>query len=202
MGRDMTANHFKDLVRQTLFQPGDAARQLIEFSLPRQWLWMAIALVSVLGSILFSASLQMSPPDAQSAALIPSALRSPILFTVLLFAGFVVFSATLFYVGRWMGGTAEAIDDIFAPLVWFQILRLVVQAIVLLLSFVAPGLVSIIVVVVFVWETYILVCFVDAAHRFGSVLKAAGAVILSTLLIGIALSVIFSFIALTMTEGA
>ena len=50
----MTQAGFKALLVQTLFAPRSAAEGLIALNLPQRWLWMALALMSVLNSIVYS----------------------------------------------------------------------------------------------------------------------------------------------------
>ena len=70
----MTQSDFQTLVVQTLRTPGEAATRLLALNLPRRWLWMAMALMCVLNSIVYSVSLQLSPPtDPAALAMIPPA---------------------------------------------------------------------------------------------------------------------------------
>lgn len=197
----MIPDHFKDLVRKTLFQPNEAARELIEMRLPRQGLWMALALLSILNSIVYSLSQQLNPPTDPSVALMPPAFHSPILFALFLFGALAITVIALHYVGQGLGGAPGSMDDILVLLTWLQVLRLLVQVGVLLLVLVAPVLGAIAVIVAAVWGIYILICFVDAAHRFGNMFKAAGVIILSLVAMAVGLSAFLSLVGVVVMGG-
>lgn len=197
----MIPDHFKDLVRKTLFQPNEAARELIEMRLPRQGLWMALALLSILNSIVYSLSLQLNPPTDPSVALMPPAFHSPILFALFLFGALAITVIALHYVGQGLGGAPGSMDDILVLLTWLQVLRLLVQVGVLLLVLVAPVLGALAVIVAAVWGIYILISFVDAAHRFGNMFKAAGVIILSLVAMAVGLSAFLSLVGVVVMGG-
>lgn len=197
----MIPDQFKDLVRQTLFQPQEAARALIEMRLPRQGLWMALALLSILNSIVYSLSLQLSPPTDPSASLMPPAFHSPILFAVFLFGALAITVIALHYVGQGLGGAPGSMDDILVLLTWLQVLRLLVQVGVLILVLVAPVLGALAVIVAAVWGIYILISFVDAAHRFGNMFKAAGVILLSLVAMAVGLSAFLSLVGVVVMGG-
>jgi len=201
MEQRMIPDHFKNLLRQTLFQPHEAARALIEMRLPVQWLWMALALMSILNSIVYSLSLQLSPPSDPSAALMPPAFHSPILFALFLFGALAITVIALYYVGQGLGGAPASMDDILVLLTWLQVLRLLVQLGVLVLALVAPVLGALVVMVAAVWGIYILICFVDAAHRFGNMFKAAGVIVLSLVAMAIGLSALLSLVGVAVMGG-
>lgn len=197
----MTGDHFKDLVRQTLFQPQEAARALMEMRLPRQDLWMALGLMSILNSIVYSLSLHLSPPSDPSVALMPPAFHSPILFAVFLFGALAITVIALYYVGQGLGGKPGSMDDLLVLITWLQVLRLMVQLAVLVLALAAPVLAALAVMVAAIWGVYILVGFVDAAHRFGNMFKAAGVILLSLVAMAIGLSALLSLVGVAVMGG-
>lgn len=197
----MTGDHFRELVRQTLFQPQEAARALIQMRLPRQGLWMALGLMSILNSIVYSLSLQFSPPTDPSAALMPPAFHSPVLFALFLFGALAITVIALYYVGLGLNGTAESMDDVLVLITWLQVLRLLVQVGVLVLALAAPVLAALAVMVAAIWGAYILVGFVDAAHRFGSMFKAAGVILLSLVAMAMGLSALLSLVGVAVMRG-
>lgn len=197
----MTGDQFKDLVRQTLFQPQEAAQALMEMRLPRQDLWMALGLMSILNSIVYSLSLHLSPPSDPSVALMPPAFHSPILFAVFLFGALAITVIALYYVGQGLGGKPGSMDDMLVLITWLQVLRLMVQLAVLVLALAAPVLAALAVMVAAIWGVYILVGFVDAAHRFGNMFKAAGVILLSLVAMAIGLSAFLSLVGVAVMGG-
>ncbi len=196
----MTRDDVIDLLRQTLFQPADAARRLIDMRLPSDWLWTALALMAVLNTIVYTLSLQLSPqPDAPS-ALMPQAFQTPILFAGLLFGALALTVIALYYIGQGLGGEAS-MSDILVVMTWLQVLRLLVQAAVLILALGVPALGALVVIGAAIWGVYILICFVDAAHRFANRFKAAGVIVLSFVAMAVGLSTLLSLVGLVAMSG-
>lgn len=197
----MTPAFFSDLGRQTLFAPRSAAARLIDLQLPVRWLWMALALMTVLNAIAYSVSLHLAPPGgAGGVEMFPPALRSPVLFAFFLGGGLVLTVLALTWIGQAMGGRGR-IADVLVLITWLQVLRLAVQVLALLLMLALPGLVGILVIAASVWGLVILVAFIDSAHRFGNLGKAGLMLFLASLALVVALSLIMGVAGLTVTDG-
>lgn len=196
----MTRDHVLDLLLQTLFRPRDAARRLLDLRLPYDLLWMALALMAILNSIVYSLSIQLSPSPDGSAALMPQAFQGPILFAALLFGALALTVIALYYVGQGLGGAAT-LSDILVLMTWLQVLRLLVQAAVLILALGVPTLAALVVIASAIWGVYILISFIDAAHRFDNRFKAAGVIVLSFVAMAIGLSTLLSLVGMTSMRG-
>lgn len=196
----MTREDVIDLLRQTLFQPADAARRLIDMRLPSEWLWMALALMAILNAIVYSLSMQVSPGPDGSTALMPAAFQAPILFAGLLFGALALTVIALYHVGRGLGGEA-AMPDILVLMTWLQVMRLLVQGSVLVLALGVPGLAALVVLGAAIWGVYILISFIDAAHRFENRFKAAGVIVLSFVAMAIGLSTLLSLVGIVTMRG-
>ncbi|MFB9150628.1 YIP1 family protein [Roseovarius ramblicola] len=197
----MTSDRFRDLVRQTLFRPHVAARALMEMRLPRQELWLSLGLVSILNAFVYSLSLQLNPPADPAVALMPPAFHAPVLFALFLFGALAITVVALYHVGLGLGGAAVSMDDLLVLVTWLQVLRLMVQIVIVVLAFAAPVLAAMAVMVAAIWGAYILVGFVDAAHRFGNMFKAAGVILLSLVAMVIGLSAVLSLIGIVVMRG-
>ena len=104
----------------------------------------------------------------------------------------------LYWVGRMADGEAS-LDGLLVLVTWLQLLRFVAQLLVLFLLMVMPVLAALVVLAVLVWGAWILVSFIDEAHGFNSMAKAAfvivGAVV--ALFVGLVLMVsVLSVLAL------
>lgn len=191
----MTQPGFTGLVRQTLTEPRAAAERLMSLSLSRQSLWMALALMAILNSIVYSLSLYLSPPpESASLAMVPATFQSPLLFTIFLLGALVISVFTLHWMGQLLGGSGS-LGDILVLVTWLQVLRLILQLAVVVLMLAVPVLAALLVIVASVWGIVILVAFIDAAHRFDSTAKAAGVLIAVVAAMVIGLSIILSVIA-------
>lgn len=202
MGQGMNMGFAVDLFRQTLSAPRAAADRILALNLPREWLWMALALMGVLNGIVYSLVLQMGgPPDPGAAPMIPAALQSPALFTLFLLGALVITVMTLTWVGQAMGGKAQ-VAQILALITWMQALRLAVQLALVVLMLALPLAGLILVVTASIWGFVILVVFVDRAHEFGNIFKAAAVIILAFLGMLVGVSAILGVLATLVMGGA
>ncbi|WP_417727614.1 Yip1 family protein [Roseovarius sp.] len=198
----MTQARFKALLMETLFRPRDAARVLIGFGFPQQSLWMALALMSVLNSIVYSVSLRLSPPtDPAAMMLMPPAFHSPLLFTVFLFGALAITVFALFWVGRMLGGQAQ-MSDVLVLICWLQVLRLILQVAVAISALAFPMVAVLLIFLSSIWGIYILIGFVDSAHRFDNMFKSAGVIVLSIVAMAVGLSILLSLIGVAAMGGA
>lgn len=202
MGPDMNMNFAVDLFRQTLREPRAAAGRILGLDLPREWLWMALVLMGVLNGIVYSLFLQIGPPpDPAMMPLIPTALRSPALFTMFLLGALALTVMALTWGGQVLGGRAQ-VTQVLALITWLQVLRLAVQLALLLLMLTLPVAGLALVVAASIWGLVILVAFVDYAHGFENNFKAVVVIILSFLGMLVGLSAILGVLATLFIGGA
>ena len=169
----MNAQIFRDLVIETIRAPADAAGRLLAVDLPRNWLWMALALMCVLNAIVYSISVQINPPSPEVQTVIPPAFQSPVLFTIFLFGALVITIYVLQWISQAMSGTAT-VSDMLLLMTWLQVMRLIFQLAVLILSLVSTALSALLVIGGSIWAVYILAAFIDKANGFDNLLKALG----------------------------
>ncbi len=200
MEHRMSKRPLQDLLIETIRAPRDAAGRLIDMNAPRDWLWMALALMCVLNAILYSVSLQLSPPSSEVSGIVPAAFQSPILFTIFLFGSITITVFVLKWIGQSMGGQAT-LDDILILLTWLQVLRLLFQAAVLILSLVSLSLSALLVFGGSIYGIYILAAFIDRAHGFDNLLKALGVMVLALIAIAVGLSVILTVLGAVIMGG-
>jgi hypothetical protein len=202
MEKRMSNKTFQDLVIQTLVSPRDAAERLLQMSLQRQALWMALGLMSVLNAIFYSVAIRINPPeDPASMAMIPPAFQSPLLFTMFLFGALVITVFVLQWIGQALGGTGE-VGDVLVLLVWLQVMRLLFQIAVLVLSMLSPSIAAIFVMGGSIYAIYILAAFIDKAHGFDNLLKALGVIVLALGAVALGASIFFTIIAAVFLGGS
>ncbi len=186
----MSREYFIGLARETLFAPRSAAGRILALNLPSQGLWMALVLMTILNAIVYSATIHLSPTsDPTALAMVPPVFLSPLLFSVALGGALVLTVFALTWVGRAMGGLGTLVD-VLALITWLQVLRLALQLAVTVLMLIAPFFGGLLVMVAAVWGLVILVAFIDRAHGFGNLVKAAGVLIVVVVGIVIGLSLI------------
>ena len=179
----------------TVRDPAEAARQVMAMDLPRQVLWLALIVVSLLNTILlFTPAVVAGLP-----VLLPGMLANPVPYFVMVSVGLVVMIHVLHWIGLKMGGTGT-LGDVAAVLIWMQALRVAVQAVSLVLQFVFPLFTIFLAVAVGVYSLYILLHFIDQAHRLGSLARSAGVLIASVLALALAMTLLLTLLGGPMGE--
>ena len=170
----MNTAALKPLFLLTLRDPREAAGMIVAMRLPSQALWLALSLVSVLTSIIFSALLHAAPmPQDEIGQLLESSpgYNSPLIFAMLQWGRAVLSIFVLYWVGKAFGGLGELVD-VLAVMTWLQVVTFVLVGVLFVLGVVLPMLSSLGMLVVFGWWLWAVVCFLDVAHRFESGVKA------------------------------
>lgn len=187
----MTSPDLRQLAVTSVADPAAAARSLMALALPRAALWTALLLVAVLNTILFGLShiLVPAPEPVQMAGL----FSSPIAYFVLVSGGLVLTIYAIFWTGRLLGGSG-ALEDVMVLIIWLQGLRVLVQAAALVLLLVLPMLSMLLIFAAALIGLYILLHFVDQAHRLNSLGRSAGVLIASVVAIVVGLSLLLSLI--------
>ncbi|WP_157707084.1 YIP1 family protein [Roseovarius faecimaris] len=170
----LTANDIQALIIETIRSPATAAQKLLSLRLPVNFLWMALVLMSVLNSIVYSLAIGINPPvDPQSGMMmVPAAFQSPLLFTLILFAALIVSVFALHRMGQAIGGGRGELGDILTVITWMQLLRLVLQIAVLVLGLVLPVLGGLLALIGSFYGLYVLGVLLKAAHRYTSLSQA------------------------------
>lgn len=173
------------LLKQSLTDPAGVARTLVGLNLPRNVLWTALLLMAALQSVLFALSNLVMPPED----LLPAVLSSPLRFFMLTAAMLALTVSAIYWVGRLMGGDG-AFEDVLVVIVWMQVLRLLVQLVSLVLALAIPQLAVMLLVAASLVGIYILVHFIDQAHRLNSLAKSIGVLVLAMVALVVALSLL------------
>ncbi|WP_299369809.1 Yip1 family protein [uncultured Tateyamaria sp.] len=166
-----------ELAVDTLRDPQATAQRIMAWELDSRIVYMALFAVAAVNAILTSAPVVLLPGSVDDAARqampILTLMERPFVLFALVAGGLVVMVQALYWAGRAMGGQGSMVD-MLVLLVWLQGLRAAAQLVVFVLSLAVPmlaGLFALIVVVVAFW---LLLHFISAAHRFGSLFQAFG----------------------------
>ena len=186
----------KDLALLTVQDPAEAARQLMAIQLDRGTLWTAVFLVAVLNTLLAGLNNVLMPNTTP----IPGLFDVPAVYFFFVGGGLVLTILTLFWVGRAFGGEGS-MEDIMVVVVWLQFMRVLVQATALVLLLTIPMLSILLILVAALVGIWILVHFVDQAHRFGSLSKAAGVLIAAFIGMVVGVSILLSMIGVSAVGG-
>lgn len=191
----MTMNDLPGLAMDTLRNPRAMAARLIALDLGLPTLWTALALGAVLNAMIFSVNLMLFPTTFP----VPGLFSNPVLYAVAMAGGTVITMHLLTWVGGMMGGQGR-LADVTVVLVWLQYLRLVAQAILLLLTILMPALALMATLVVAFYSLWLMLNFLDVAHRFESLGKTALVLVFTIVGITIGLSFLIALIGTPVTE--
>ncbi|MBO6883992.1 MAG: YIP1 family protein [Marivita sp.] len=185
----MTFEGFFRLALNTVVAPRDVARLLLAMNLPSQALWLAFALVIVLNTLMFSASLMLVPAND----LFGAVLVNPTVFGAMLAVsvGALIVAVTL--CGRPLGGQASY-AQIAILVIWLQALRVLMQALVAVVGPFSLFLSGVLISAASVLGIWIFVNFIDVAHEMGSLLRAGLVLLLAVVGMMLGLSLIFSLL--------
>lgn len=183
----MTDSNLRDLVVLTVKSPAQAARVLLDIDIPREALWIGLVLVAVLNGILFTLSNLLVPGPSP----LPEMFLVPALYTALVAGGLVLTVYALYWTGRFMGGSGT-LDDIMLAILWLQGLRVALMVVVIVLILTVPVLSALLVFGASIYGLFILLHFVNQAHRLNSLAKSAGVLVASMVAIVLGLTLLFS----------
>jgi len=171
--------------RDTIHAPQEAAQAVLALNLPRNVLWLGLALVITLSTLLASAVLLMVPMPEAGAG-----VPMPIVMGIVQAVFLVLVSLGIAVIGARFGGKGD-FDGALALMVWLQAVFLVVQAfqivaIAIGLSVLAD-IVSLASIPLFFW---LMAQFVTVLHGFSSVWKTFWAIIMFLIAFAFLLSLV------------
>ncbi len=171
--------------RDTIRAPQEAAQAVLALNLPRNVLWLGLALVITLSTLLASAVLLMVPMPEAGAG-----VPMPVVMGIVQAVFLVLVSLGIAVIGARFGGKGD-FDGALALMVWLQAVFLVVQA--FQIAAIAIGLsvladiVSLASIPLFFW---LMAQFVTVLHAFSSVWKTFWSIIMFLIAFAFLLSLV------------
>ncbi len=186
-------------VWSSIMEPSKMAEKAIGLDLPREALWISLALVAVLNVVLL-ALLQMLSP-APIAFEEQAFTLSPFAYAAIIGVFLVFLVAATYYTGKVMGGVGSFTATL-TIIVWFQSVSLTLECIQLVLVLISPAIASIFGMLSLGALIWCIVNFVNVLHGFENLAKALTTIVLA--LIGTALSagIILAILGVGPTVGA
>lgn len=191
----MKLNDLPGLAIETLRDPRGTAARLIALDLDLPTIWTALALGAVLNAMIFSVNIMLFPTTFP----IQGLFSNPILYAVAMAGGMVISMHLLTWVGGMMGGQGR-LADVTVVLVWLQYLRVAAQALLLLMTILVPALALMAMMVVAFYSIWLMLTFLDVAHRFESLGKAALLLVFTVVGIIMGLSFLIALIGVPVPE--
>lgn len=159
---------WRDLFLQTLREPSEAAGVILDTQLERGTIYMALIAAAAVNAVVTGVSLQLFPLPPEW----PGFVSNPLGYFAIVAGGLLLFAHLLTWAGRTMGGVGE-IDDLLKLMIWLQFVRVGLQVVGLVLTVLLPilgGIYSLAVAALSIW---IVLHFIKAGHRLGSLGAAA-----------------------------
>lgn len=185
----MTTSIWGDLAITSLKDPANAAERLMAAGLPRDVLWTALALISVLSTILFA----ISNLSQTGTIYHPVLTISPFFYFLIVAAGMVFSIYALFWAGRFLNGTGS-LGDMMVLVVWLHALHLGALYAIFAISLAVPALATMMALVEAFLVIYVMLHFINAGHRLGSLWRAFGVLLVMS-------AIAIAFTALISTFG-
>ncbi|OED47731.1 hypothetical protein AB838_13940 [Rhodobacteraceae bacterium (ex Bugula neritina AB1)] len=173
----------------TLKSPRDAAQHILAQQWPREALWTGFLLSVVLNTCVYTAQkiLFPLPPEVLLPRFAPGAYFAIVLVLQLCFIAMLSTS------GRWLGGQGS-LPSMLALVTWLQLLQAALNGAIVLAFLVMPTLAALLNIAANIIVFFILLHFVNAAHRFSSVWRSLGVVLMASLILVFALLFIVGLI--------
>ncbi len=182
----------RELVLESVQSPRTAARRVIDLDLPRTAIWSLLALAAALNAILATVSQAIFPPTIP----LPTLMTAPLSLFFVLAGGLVVMVHALVWAGRAMGGETT-LEHMGSAIAWLQMLRVLAQAVVLVLSFIHPALGGLFALAVMIWGIWMLINFVTEALSFASAFQGFGVLVAVTLGLVLGLTLLLTLTGVT-----
>lgn len=180
------------LMIRSFTEPREVAQQLTSTRYDRSTLWSIMAVVVAVSAIIVMLNGVVSPPAPELAPL----MQVPFVSALIIGTSQVVLVFMLYYTGRMMGGTGHFPETIML-VAWHQGMTIFVQAILLVLSIVSPGISGLLSLVAAFYLFFVLLQFIDVLHDFQSLAKSFATFAIGIIGIGLGLMLMLSLIGVS-----
>lgn len=162
----------------TIRSPQEAADRILARAWPREALWTAFLLSVVLNSCVYALQQILFPLPPE--LLLPR--FSPGAYFAIVLALQASFIAVLSSTGRWLGGQGS-FAELLALVTWLQLIQAGLNAAIIGMFLLLPGLAALINVAANILVFFILLNFVKAAHGFETIWRSLGVVLMASLIL-------------------
>ena len=181
-----------ELALITLRDPRAASAVILSWDVPKEAIWTAIALVSVIVTILSTLSNMLFPVPAPLSVIV----GNPFVYFMVVAGGFVATVHAIYWTGRMMGGRGP-VEDLMVLLLWLQALRATAQVGVLIMLILAPVFASFLVLFVAAATLWVFVHFISVGLQLNSVLRAVVVLFVGAAVLIIGVSFFLSLIGIS-----
>jgi len=181
----ISANRVSALLRATLSDPQDVAREMGEWRAPRVVLWQSLVAVVVVNVLLLQLEHLIRPFPAEPYGAL---LQNPLVLGVAQASFAVITVFGTYWIGHMFGGKGR-FDTTIIFVAWLQFVAMFIQLVQLAVLLLVPGLYGLTGLLGFALSLWLFVNFVTVLHGFRSLGMVFAGVVLSIL--GLALGLAF-----------
>lgn len=195
----LTFNHVLAMVGRSITNPREGAEEVLALGIPREALWIILAIVVVLSILIAQATTLFAAPSND---IMSGFLQNPLVTGFIQMALLIVMIVAVHWVGRAMGGRGS-FEESMLLMSWLQFIMVCLQAVQTLSLFLLPpfaGLIGIAALVLFFW---LLTNFIAVLHGFASLAQVFVMILVSGFAIAFVFSLVLTFLGVTMpmTDG-
>lgn len=183
---------YRDLFVETVRDPAAAARRILSVRLATNTLWLALALATVLNTIAFQVSNMVVTATQPMMPMMPP-MMAPGPVMIMLVSVLIVTVFAMTWLGQSMGGTGT-LARVLALVTWLQFMRLGVQVAAIAVLVISPGLANMAMFAAGLYGLYIMVHFMNEAHEFNSLGKAASMIVFGVIGLAFGMAIILTVI--------
>ncbi|QQA44695.1 YIP1 family protein [Pelagovum pacificum] len=185
------------LMVATVQDPPQVARGMFGLGLPRSVLWPALALVVILSVLLVALASIVLPPVPRTESTI---MLTPMSYTLIL-AGLLTISVFALNGAAQMLGGHGRFEDSLLTVIWVTAIQVVAQAIQIVLTLAAPFLSVVFLTATLVVSLWVLVHFINEAHKFNSLGRAFMTIVVSVIGVIVGSTMLLSLISAIAGRG-
>ena len=190
---NLTMNSLLAMAGRTVQNPREGASEILSLGVPRQALWLIVALVVVLSVIMNELSSLMLM--ARGSVPAETAFIQPIPFAIMQFGAITGIAGATHWIGRAMGGTGGFPEALLLT-AWLQFVMLLVSVIQFFAAIVLPGLVGIILILSLALFLWLLTNFIAVLHGFRSLAQVFVMIVVSAFAIAFMLSIVLAILGI------
>lgn len=190
----LSFNQLLAMVGRSITNPREGAEEVLALGVPRQALWLILAIVVVLSILIAQVTTLFA---GSSNELMNNFLQNPLVTGFVQMGLLVVMIVAVHLIGRAMGGRGS-FEEAMLLMSWLQFIMVCIQALQTVSIIILPpfaGLIGIVALVLFFW---LLTNFIAVLHGFGSLAQVFVMVLVSGFAIAFLFSLVLTIMGVTM----
>ncbi|MEL6518574.1 MAG: Yip1 family protein [Pseudomonadota bacterium] len=191
----LSFNQLLAMVGRSVTNPREGAEEVLALGVPREALWLILAIVVVLSIVLAQITVLFAGPSTND--LMGGFLQNPLITGFIQMGLLVVMIVAVHWIGRALGGRGS-FEESMLLMSWLQFIMVCLQALQTLSILILPpfaGLIGIAALVLFFW---LLTNFIAVLHGFGSLAQVFIMVLVSGFAIAFLFSLVLTILGVTM----